>query len=383
MGEDRERFEELRDAGVDKPPPEQTEPWNAEPGAVDDLVAREEWAGADVDGSVPGDSGYDATDFNDHVAEVTADSIVPGDVGATADRTYQWGQVAVTKGSCLGCAGVGLVVAIIGAVIGYLIWSSLTAAAGGGSAQPRTDGEQVAAAPAVEDLALVEGPWRIRNDDLVVGGASTGYTSVDRGTFTLADGGAVLIGTPEAEGEAALTFALTDSSPDQRTYETSFMGATYTIVFDEPGHFTGEIVLEDGTIQRQVEGWSELDEQGEARSDLPELSEASGPSVGTGSGGTVGSGCTEAWMPADFTLSGVTFGADPGQGCAGLAIGSGAGEVADLIAAEADRLGTDATRAGDGSLVLGCVGGVGPVRFELQEAGDATLVVATEAPGGC
>jgi len=377
--EDRERYERLRENQQDPEPQEPGEEWDPDD-AIDDLVDDAEYAEADVDGSVPGDIGYDAEDFRSDVNDIANESIMPGDPGNSAEYVFRFGKYAASRGSCLGCAGVAMAGAIVAVVV---LWMLLVnASSGGDDGDAAAEGGEVAAAPAVEDLGIIEGPWRIRNEELVVGGATAGGPSVDRGTFTVGGGGSVLIGTPDAEGEAPLTFQLIESAPDRRVYETTFMGAVYTLVFDEAGHFTGEIVL-DGTLQRRTEGWSELDEDGTPRDDLPEVSEASAPSTGTGSGGTVGSGCTETWMPPGFALDGIALASQPGGECAGVATGLDADRVTDLIVAEAARLGTEAAVAPDGSVRMGCVGDAGPVRFDLLPSAGMTLVSVSRGVDGC
>ncbi|BDZ64591.1 hypothetical protein [Agromyces mangrovi Wang et al. 2018] len=93
--------------------------------------------------------------------------------------------------------------------------------------------------------------------------------------------------------------------------------------------------------------------------------------------------CSESWMPPDFVLDGHLLESGHGWGCAWIAIGADTGRMADLIASEAWRLGVVIRTARDGGIDMGCADGYGPVRFEVKDAGDATLVLASKGTRGC
>jgi hypothetical protein len=169
--------------------------------------------------------------------------------------------------------GIALLLAVT--VLGRAAWDRVTSdddAASVAAPRVETPQDESPAAPQVEatDLAVVEGPWRIRNEELSMGGLTAPYVVVERGTFT-EDGDGRLVGTSDG-GDFAFGFDLVSSSANERVYTATFMGAQYTLTFDEPGHFVGEVVL-DGVLERRIEGWSELDENGTPRRDLPEVGE--------------------------------------------------------------------------------------------------------------
>lgn len=297
------------------------------------------------------------------------------------------------KGCLMGCFA-ALVICILAALAALAILLLLLRGggdSGGDEAQPS------AAAPSVPvddtDLAVIEGPWRIRNEELAVGGVLTPYTTVERGTFTVAPDGR-LVGTSEHGGDFAFGFDLVSSSPTERVYTTTFMGAVYTLTFDEQGHFVGEVVL-DGVLERRIEGWSELDEDGDPRPDLPDVDAAepaTEPVTGPGSESDsnvlgIAASCGVDWLPADLALPRTAF--EPGvarngdPACVGTYVDDGFGTARSVLVVQSGMLGLDLFEESESLLFLGCTGDVGPLRFELTTVGASTEVVVSIDRRGC
>lgn len=300
------------------------------------------------------------------------------------------------RGCGAGCAAYVFAVLLVGLVVFLL----LIAVLGGGSDAPESGGDEAAVAVAVStpsvdgtDLAVIEGPWRIRNEELAVGGVLTPYTTVERGTFTVTPDGR-LVATTEDGGDLALGFDLVGSSPTERVYTTTFMGAVYTLTFDEPGHFVGEIVF-DGVLERRIEGWSELDENGAPRPDLPEVGESestSGPATGPSSDGDaaglgIAASCGVDWLPADLALPLTTF--EPGvdrngdPACIGTYVNDGFGSARSVLVVQSGLLGLEYFEESGALVILGCTGDVGPIRFDLTTVGPATEVIVSVDRRSC
>lgn len=298
--------------------------------------------------------------------------------------------------SPMGCFGV-LFVMILAAIVGLVVLLSLLR---GGAESPKstTDSPNAAssdtAAPGGDDgdLALLEGPWRIRNEELSVGGLMAPFVVVEQGTFTDAGGGR-LLGT-SGNGDTAIGFDLVSSSPTERVYTTTFMGAVYTLRFDAPGHFVGEVVL-DGVLERRIEGWSELDEDGVPRIGLPDVGEtvATTDADGVVPGGnsiTIGSiaeTCGVDWLPVELTVPGTSFepqiAPNGDVACLGTYVDDGLGTARAVLGVEAGRLGLEFREEGRDLVVLGCAGGVGPIRFELTDWDGVTQIFASVDPRPC
>lgn len=225
-----------------------------------------------------------------------------------------------------------------------------------------------------------------------MGGLTAPYVVVERGTFT-EDGDGRLIGTSDG-GDFAFGFDLVSSSANERVYTATFMGAQYTLTFDEPGHFVGEVVL-DGVLERRIEGWSELDENGTPRRDLPDVGEyesMSDPATESPGGGSavslgIAAACGVDWLPADLALPFTTFepsvddNGDPL--CVGTYVDDGFGSARSVLVVQSGMLGLDYYEESESLVFLGCTGDVGPIRFDLTTVGTSTDVVVSIDRRGC
>lgn len=320
----------------------------------------------------------DAQDLEERVTresfETAKDTLHP----LTKDLPDEMNPAAWTGKSRLIGAGCLTMVVITVAALIILLW--LLSAA-------EEEASDRAAAAEDADLALISGPYRIRNEELTVAGQRIGGPIVERGTFTEAGSGRTLVGAPSREGDVGLTFALEASEPDERVYVGTFMGAIYRLTFDEPGHFVGEVTV-DGVLERRLEGWSELLEDGSPRPGLPDVSPegAGAPSLGSGDPSTITATCDVPWLPAGLSIPGAQLQAgqtsDGDPACVGRLL-DGSGSLRNLLQVEAGRLGLDVREHTPTLISIGCASSDRAVVVAAQDSADGTQVVVTPDTNGC